>query len=875
MKKHLCFCVFFLFLLSAVYPQVQEVYKENYNRNIPTFKEVTGYELGSNFTPHYKIVEYIKAVAESSERVTLEKYGETYEGRPLYLLIISDPDNLNKLEEFKSKYRKLTDPRVLKDDNELNQLIETLPSCVWLSYNVHGNEASASEAGLATAYYLAASEKTDTKAILKNLIIVLDPVLNPDGRDRYVNWFNSIKGKNPNPDPLSVEHSEPWPGGRYNHYFFDLNRDWAWLTQKETKHRVKAYRDFMPQVHVDFHEMGYNSSYFFFPSAMPINPNIPGVIRKWQLIFGKKNAEEFDKKGWEYFTKESFDLFYPGYGDSWPSFNGAVGMTYEQAGGSGGALTVKIDEKQKLTLKDRVYHHFVTSVTTLKTAAENRKERLYDFYMFFKNAVEDGKKGDIRYFIFKKSGDRKRDEKLFNLLMSQGVEIKRAAEDFSLNKAYRYFSNEPSKLTFPAGSYIISLDQPQNILVKTLFEPEQVLPDTFFYDITSWSIPLAFGLDACYTGENVNVKTEPVNSVDNFNGKIEGSLDSYAFLIPWGTQANAMLVYNLLDEKYIGNYATRDFNLGGKHYKKGTVVFFNKKNGDKFEYRLNELIKKYGAEVFGVSTGYSETGIDLGSNRFRKLERPKIAIVTGSPVSSTSYGSIWFNLDQELDINFSAISIDRFGSLDLSKYNVIVFPPEWRNGNGYKRALEESGIKKLREWIQGGGTFIGIGGGAYFASKKISGLTGLEIVSKPPEDDKKDKEKKKAEDKEEAMQSYEEKIRKNRINRVPGTIFKVNIDNSHPLAYGNKDYAYILKRSSATFVLTKEFNNIGIYGKSPKVSGYYPEEYDKVIPESVFFAETGLGRGHLILFSDELYFRSFWNGLTLLFLNSLIFGPSL
>ena len=875
MRKYLCLFAFFMFLSLNVYPQIQEIYNENYNPDIPTFKEVIGYELGSNFTQHFKIVEYIKSVAAVSERMSLVKYGTTYEGRPLYLLIISDPDNLSRLEEFKAKYRKMTDPRVLKDDDELNQLIETIPSCVWLSYNVHGNEASATEAGLATAYYLAASEKNETKAILKNLIIVLDPVLNPDGRDRYVNWFNSIKGKNPNPDPFSVEHSEPWPGGRSNHYFFDLNRDWAWLTQQETKHRIKVYRDFMPQVHVDFHEMGYRSTYFFFPSAKPINPNIPEMIRKWQLIFGKKNAEEFDKMGWEYFTKESFDLFYPGYGDSWPSFNGAVGMTYEQAGGSGGALTVKIDEKQKLTLKDRVYHHFVASITTLQTAAENRKERLADFHLFFKNALENGKRGDIRSFVFKKSGDRKRDEKLLNLLMSQGIEIKRAAEDFSLNKAYGYFSKEPSKMAFPEGTYIISLDQPQNILIKTLFEPEQVLPDTFFYDITSWSIPLAFGLDACYTGENLNVKTEPVTGVDTFNGKIEGNLDSYAFLIPWGTQANAMLVYKLLDEKYIGSYATRDFNLGGRDYKKGTVAFINKKNGERFKYRFKELVEKYGAEIFCVNTGYSETGIDLGSNRFRKLERPKIAVVTGSPVSSTSYGSIWFSLDQELDINFSAISLERFGRLDLSKYNVIVFPPEWGGGNGYKQALNESGIKRLKEWIQNGGTFVGIGGGAYFATKKISGLTNLETISKPPEDEKKDKEKKKAEEKEEAMRTYEEKMRKNRINRVPGTIFRVNIDNSHPLAYGNKDHAYILKRSTSTFVLAKGFNNIGIYGKSPKVSGYYPEEYNKVIPESVFFTETRLGRGHVILFSDELYFRSFWNGLTLLFLNSLIFGPSL
>jgi hypothetical protein len=875
MKKMSCLAVVFLLVLPVVvFSQISEISKGSYNNEIPSFKEVMGYELGSKCTPHYKIIEYIKLVSERSDRVLLKKYGETYEGRPLYYLVISDPANLNRLDELKSKYRNLADPRIIKDESDAEDMIENMPGCVWMSYNVHGNEASCSEAALGTIYHLAASEEPEARAVLQNLVIVLDPILNPDGRDRYVNWYNSVTGKAPNPDPNSAEHQEPWPGGRSNHYYFDLNRDWIWLTQQETKYRIAAYREFMPQVHVDFHEMGYTSSYFFFPSAVPVNPNIPDIIRKWHGIFGKRNAEKFDEMGWEYFTKESFDLFYPGYGDTWPSFNGAVGMTYEQAGGSGGALNVKIDEKRELSLIDRVYHHYVASITTLKTAAEYRKERLLDFYKFFKDASDNGKKESVKSFIFKESGDKKRDEKLVNLLLDQGIEVKRTLEDFELDKGFTYFNSEPLKADIPAGSYIIDLDQPQRILVKTLFEPEQALPDTFFYDITAWSVPMAFGLDAYYTKEKVDVKTEEVRGFENIRGELIGDIDNYAFLIPWGTQSNALLVYKLLKEKYKGSYATKDFKLDGRNYKKGAVVFFNKKNGEKFKFELQELTEELGALVYGVKTGYSETGIDLGSNRFRDLKLPKIGILTGSPVSSTSYGSIWHSLDRELDIDFSPIWVDRLSRVDLSKYNVIVFPPDRGNGGGYKRSIDSLMISKLKEWIRKGGVFIGIGGGAYFATKGISGLTNLEIVSRPAEE-KKDKEAEKIKEKEEAKKSYEEKMRERTLNRIPGTIFKVNLDVSHPLAYGNKEFVYILKRSTSTFKLSKGFNNIGVFGKAPKISGYFPEESEKVIPESVFFTEKSLGRGHIILFSDELNFRSFWNGLTILFLNSLIFGPSL
>jgi len=865
--------VFLLFLPLVLLAQDSGLHQKGYDETIPKFKDVTGYETGKKFTPHFKIVEYIKAVSESSDRILLRKYGETYEGRPLYILIISTPENLENLENYTALYRKLTNPGNFTNDKEVKEKIEDLPACVWLSYNVHGNEASCSEAAMAVIYELAASLEQSIQELLENLIIVIDPVLNPDGRDRYTNWINSAAGKEPNPDPNSAEHDEQWPGGRTNHYYFDLNRDWVWLTQKETRYRIKAYREFMPQIHVDFHEMSYRSTYFFFPSAKPVNVNIPESIKKWQDIFGRGNAEAFDERGWKYYTGESFDLFYPGYGDSWPSLNGAVGMTYEQAGGSGGAMVVKLDEKRKLSLKDRVMHHFVASVSTLKTASKFRNEKLFDFYLFFKDVLNKGENGDIKAFIFKESGDRNKDEKLMYTLLAQGIEIHKTSEDFTLNKAYPYFNNTPVKVKIEAGSYIIPLAQPQRNLVKTLFEPEPAMPDTFFYDITAWSIPMAFGLDAYYTTENLNVKTEVVKEYTVDKKEFEGDIDGYAFLIPWGVQANSILVYKLLKEDFKGSFATKDFTISGKKFKRGTVVFFNKKNGEEFKYRIKELTDELGAKIFSVQTGYSEKGIDLGSNRFRELKKPKIVVLMDSPVSSTAYGSIWFTLDCELDIDFTPVRVDRFKYLDLSDYNVLILPPDWGTGRGYKRVIDEESVEKIKEWIKEGGTFIGISGGAYFASKNISGITDIKVLTKPEEEE--DKKKKKEKDKKMAMLSYEEKMKKRRLDRIPGTIFKVNLDVTHPLAYGNEDFVYVLKRENSTFELSKDFNNIGIYTRDPKLSGYIPPESNKFIPESVFFTEKSMSKGRVILFSDELNFRSFWNGLTQLLINSIIFGPSL
>ncbi|MBI1805879.1 MAG: peptidase M14, partial [Ignavibacteria bacterium] len=456
------FTLLFVLLLTA--------HAQQTSSSIPPPKQILGYELGDRFSSHARIERYILAIRDAaSDRVRVIPYGETYEGRTLYLVVVSSPENLNHLDDIKANIHKLSDPRATSD-GEAERIIGSSPAIAWLSYGVHGNEASSPEAALSVLYQLASRTDAEMMTLLKNLVVVIDPLLNPDGHERYVNYETTRSGVKPIDDKNAVEHNEDWPSGRTNHYFFDLNRDWAWLTQRESQARIMAYQEWKPQVHVDFHEMGYNSSYFFFPAFKPINKNFPKNTVEWGEIYGRANAAAFDKQGWSYWSGESFDLFYPGYGDSWPSLNGAIGMTYEQAGQVG--VSVKRSDETILTLKDRLEHHAATSLATLKATADNREKRLRDFYQFFKQAISEGISGPVKAFIVNPAKDPSRAAKMISLLSKQGVEISQAQREFSVDGLSTYFSKTTTSKQFPPGSYIIPLSQPAKRLIMSLMEQE-------------------------------------------------------------------------------------------------------------------------------------------------------------------------------------------------------------------------------------------------------------------------------------------------------------------------------------------------------------------------------------------------------------------
>ena len=463
-------------------------------------EEFLGYKPGEKYTPHWKITSYFNHVASNAaSMVRIQQYGETVEGRPLLVAIVSDPALMNNLEQIRNNNLRLAN----MSNDKAAPLEDNAPAIVWLSYNVHGNETSSSESAMLTLFSLVDPSNQQTKGWLKNSVVVIDPCVNPDGRDRYVNWFNSVVGQNANPVLMAREHREPWPGGRYNHYYFDLNRDWAWQTQVESQQRVILYNQWMPQIHVDFHEQGINEPYYFAPAAQPFHEVITPWQRDFQTTIGRNHAKYFDANGWLYFTREIFDLYYPSYGDTWPTYNGAIGMTYEQGGGPAGGLAVINDEGDTLTLEDRISHHYTTALSTIEISSRQAPRLVKEFRKYFNDAVSGGI-GEYKSYIVKAGpNDAGRIKAMINLLTRNGIRFGYA--NGITGKGYNYQTGKEETFNLQHDIVVTAL-QPRSAMVKVLFEPRPKLADSLTYDITAWSIPYAYGLQAYASKEKINAQ---------------------------------------------------------------------------------------------------------------------------------------------------------------------------------------------------------------------------------------------------------------------------------------------------------------------------------------------------------------------------------
>ena len=520
-----------------------------------------GYKIGTRFTRHDKLVEYFKYISSAAPTlVKLEQYGETNEHRPLYLAFISTAENINNLENIR-----LNNMRLAHMAKDKMMPTEETPAIVWLSYNVHGNEASSSEASMLTLFALVDPNNLQTKEWTKNTVVIIDPCLNPDGRDRYVNWYNSMVGNNFNPDYISREHREPWPGGRSNHYNFDLNRDWAWQTQVESRQRVAQYNKWLPQVHVDYHEQGYNNPYYFAPAAKPYHEVLTKWQRDFQVTIGKNNAKYFDKNSWLYFTNIRFDLFYPSYGDTYPLYNGSIGMTYEQ-GGIRAGLGIVTNAGDTLTLVDRALHHFTTSLSTVEATSQNASKLVKEFHTFFNNAVS-GSVGEYKTYVLKnKSGDEERIKSLMALLDKNNIQYGTAAGS---SKGYNYQNKKEESFTIASGDLVVSAAQPKAAMVKVLFEPQSKLEDSATYDITAWALPYAYGLEAFATKQMINVSYGKV--LPDFVAN--NPADAYGYVIRWQGTASAKTVTTLLAKGIKMRFAQEPFSVSGQDFGRGSVNF--------------------------------------------------------------------------------------------------------------------------------------------------------------------------------------------------------------------------------------------------------------------------------------------------------------
>ena len=575
-----------------------------YKSDIPTPESVLGYRVGEAFTPHVEVERYYKTLAQAAqERMRLVPYGRTFEGRTLYLAIFSAPENLSKLESIRETISRLTDPSKTSPE-QAAEIARTTPAIAWLSYNVHGNEASSSEASLQVAYQLAAGEDERTLKILKECVVILDPMVNPDGRDRYVQFYRSALGRKPNSDLEAAEHSERWPSGRTNHYYFDLNRDWAWQSQPESQARLKEYLRWNPQVHVDYHEMGLESTYFFAPPTQPIQETVEALLKKWFQLYAKGNAAAFDRFGIRYYTAEDFDLFYPSYGDSWPSLNGAIGMTYEQAGGSRGGLVARLPESRgEVTLRNRAWHHFTTSLATLETTAQNRETRLRDFYEFHRAAIKAGTEGPIHEFYLLPGKDPATISHLVGRLLRQGIEVQQMTQAVTANDVHDYAGRVAGERRLPAGTYVVDLAQPKGFLARALLEPESKLRGLFFYDVTGWSLPLASGVEAYWSSKNVRGERRAVTAPPEAAGGVTGPDHPTAYLVPWDTNGAVALLAALLARDVRCYVAISGFKAAGREFEPGTIVIPRETNGRDLDQILKELAGETRVEVIAVPSG--------------------------------------------------------------------------------------------------------------------------------------------------------------------------------------------------------------------------------------------------------------------------------
>jgi len=806
---------------------------------------------------------YLRAVDEATDRVEVRSYGKTYQGRKLYYVIISSPDNMRRLEEIRTANLKLTDPRKTSQ-TEAERIAEWMPSIVWIGCNIHGNEVSGNEAAIRTIYQLAAGVDEKTRNILRNVVCIIDPDQNPDGHDRYVHSVRSVVTLKSHPQNQDTEHSSPWPGGRGNHYLFDLNRDFFLKTQIESLQKAKVFHKWMPHVFPDLHEMGSNSTYFFAPPMSPYNEYVTPELKKWWDIIAGANAQAFDHFGWGYYTKESFDAFYPGYGVSYPSINGAVGMTYEEASSRG--VSIERDDETVLTFRESSWHQFTASMATLRIVAERREEKVNDFYSFFNRALSDAETDPMKEIILTPQKDPYITAKLIKNMLIEGVEIKRATAPFTNRKTTSYFTKKTDVKHFPAGSYIINLKQPQKTVIKTLLAPNSPLSDAFikeeeerkknregshFYDVTAWSMPLTYGIDAYWTGVESYVDTEPVSSAPEFNGTVIGGKAQQVYLIPYNSIAGTKFLVRLLTEDYKVRMARKSFTIEGTTWDKGTLIIRVNRNSESIHKRVAELAEEYGVDVVALHSGLSTKGIDIGSNNIVTVRKPEIALLTESPVSGYSYGAIHYLFEREFDLPFTRLSASNLAN--LNDYNVVVIP-----SGRYTDLLSKNQLEAFKNWIRAGGTVVAVTDAVSWLRNENIKISQTKRLNDEP--DPKDKTKKITPD------------------RTPGAIVKVNISPRSFLSYGCAPSVSVLVRSSTIYLpfTDDEFKNVGLYAplEELKLSGFIWSETEKYLAEKGYLFVESFGSGKLILFTEDPTFRASYDGLNKLFFNAVLLGPS-
>lgn len=783
--------------------------------------EFLGYELGDSFTRHHKVVEYYQQLAAADpDRVVLEKYGETNEGRPLYLVFLGSKNSISNREQIRVNHLKTLVGESTEDY-----------SIVWLSYNVHGNESVSTEASMKTAFELL----TEKSHFLDNTLVIIDPCINPDGRDRYVNWYNQTKNKRIQPDPNSAEHFEPWHSGRTNHYVFDLNRDWVWMTQVESEARLPLYQNWQPQIHVDFHEQGVNQPYYFAPAAEPLHEVITDFQKQFQDEIGRNHAKYFDANGWLYFTKERFDLLYPSYGDTYPTFHGAIGMTYEQGGSGRAGLAIRNSEGNLLTLKDRIEHHFTTGISTVEMASKNGERLQREMANFVQEGLDDPK----TYIL---SGNTDNLKALTQLLDKHQINYGQGKG--SLVSGYDYRSQTQKRIKADENSLIIPAGQTKNKLIQVLLEPRTKLSDSITYDITAWSLPFTYDVNAL-----LSTKKVPYNNGYSVSSIAAIEKGAFAYVMNYNGFSSLKALAALLDRGMTVRTSYSDFKIAKNSFQAGSSILLAAENPN-LENTLERISQEFEVSFKAVSTGFVDQGKDFGSPSVTKTKAIKIALLKGNGISSYNFGEWWHFLENDLDYPVSVLDTEYLGYYDLDNYDVLIMP------DGNYRGFNDNTLNSIEKWVSDGGKLIAQSGALSALSRQGNFNIKLKDTEQPSTD---------------PLLPYELQEREGIKNYITGAVFKTKVDSTHPVAYGYDSNYYGLKLNSEAYELLPSGNLASFAGDTTPIAGFAGSNTLEPLSNSLFIGAENHGRGNVVYFTDNPVFRGFWFGAKRFVANALFF----
>jgi hypothetical protein len=849
-----------------------------YDPAVPTAGQVLGHGLGDEITSAEGIATYLQALAGAApDRTRLVEYARSWEGRPLHVLIIGSADRMHEIDALQADLKRLADPRPLSEQ-DAEGLVKRLPVVVWLMAAVHGDEISSSEAVLALAYHLLAVRKdAAANLIQRDAVVLIDPLQNPDGRTRFLQHYLQSRAASPDLEPNAVEHDEPWPSGRYNHYLFDMNRDWFAQTQPETAGRVRVYLDWYPQVVVDLHEMGAESSYYFAPPAVPENPHITPQQHSWLEAFGRANAQRFDERGFAYFVREVFDSFYPGYGESWPMFQGAIGMTYEQA--SAGGLRVRRHDGTELSFRQGVVHHFTAALTTALTAAQNRQRLLRDFLEYRRSAAEEGRTGVVEYLL-PPGNDPSRCEALARLLVTQGVEVRRTEA-----------AAKAGSQTLPEGTFVVPLAQPSGRLVRNLLAAQIPMDPDFvrrqrdrveqrqrdeIYDMSGWSLPLLWDVDAVEATRPIAAPQAEFVGERTPAGPLAPARVGY--LVPWSSAAAAG-VADALQAGLKARSAAKPFKLNGRDYAGGAVLFRTSDNGADLGERLQAAAERHHMRVDPVDSGWVDEGISLGSNQVRPLKAPRVLLAWDQPTWSMSAGWARFVLERRFSQPVTAVRVATLPQVELARFDVLVLP-----SGRYQETLGEEDVARIRAWVSDGGTLVTLGEASRWAARQDVGLleTATELRDGRPESGEEGKEKAALDKPREPEHPFdlEAALRpeRERPATTPGALLRVELDFDHWLSAGTDGEIQVVVDSQRVFtpIRLDKGRNVGLYvdEESLVASGLTFDDSRAALARKAYLIDQPIGEGHLIAFAEDPNYRAFAEATELLFMNAVLLGPA-